>query len=225
MLAVFNMMAGLQKQAASTFFFFSLRLIWKLHRCGTVACYVTMALLYGANRWEFNSWKLWLMALWAYFLHLISDWIQTSTGKENHNNKAHSSVMCHRFAKKPAGCWCPGQVKLFIRGKLPKQTQQPGADISVAVGNESEGRDGDRVGERASPHWTYVYPCQYRWWWWVVGGWEGPLLSEDTPLYVCPLAWAPVRSFLMISFTAEKKRRVFRQAPNQCEAFTIQFKN
>lgn len=55
------------------FFFFFLRSIWKLHRCGTVARYVTMALLYGANRWEFNSWKLWLMALWAYFLHLISD--------------------------------------------------------------------------------------------------------------------------------------------------------
>lgn len=120
-----------------------------------------MALLYGANRWEFNSWKLWPMALWAYFLHLISDWIQTSTGKENHNNKAHSSVMCHWFAKRPAGCWCPGQMKLFIRGKFPKQT----ADISVAVGNESEGRDGDRVGERVSPHWTYVSPCQYGWWW------------------------------------------------------------
>lgn len=38
--------------------------------------------LYGANRWEFNSWKLWLMALRAYFLHLISDCIQTSAGKE-----------------------------------------------------------------------------------------------------------------------------------------------
>lgn len=47
-------------------------------------------------------------------------------------------------------------MKLFIRGKLPKQTQQPGADISVAVGNESEGRDGDRVG------WTCVTSLDLR---------------------------------------------------------------
>lgn len=221
MLAVFNMMAGLQKQAASTFFFFFLRLIWKLHRCGTVARYVTMALLYGANRWEFNSWKLWLIALWAYFLHLISDWIQTSTGKENHNNKAHSSVMCHRFGKGPAGCWCPGQVKLFIRGKLPKQTQQPGADISVAVGNESEGRDGDRVGGRASPHWTYVYPCQYGWWW--VGG--ASSVWGHAPLCLSSgLSPRQIISYDFIHCRKEKKKKVSDRHQNQCEAVTTKCK-
>lgn len=189
-----------------------------------------MALLYGANRWEFNSWKLWLMALWAYFLHLISDWIQTSTGKENHNNKAHSSVMCHWFAKGPAGCWCPGQVKLFIRGKLPKQTQRPGADISVAVGNESEGRDGDRVGGHASPHWTYVYPCQYGWWWMVVDGggrWEGGrgLFCLRTRPSMSVLWPEPLSDhFLWFHSLQKRKKKVFRQAPNQSEAFTIKFK-
>ena len=30
------------------------------------------------------------------------------------------------------------QMRLFIAGKHPKQTQQPGADISISMGKENE---------------------------------------------------------------------------------------
>lgn len=44
-LNIFNIMAGLQKQAASTIFSSVLfRLMWKLHKCEAVACYTTAAL-------------------------------------------------------------------------------------------------------------------------------------------------------------------------------------
>lgn len=142
------------------------------------------------------------MALRAYFLHLISDCVQTSDRKRKlTTRRQHSSAVCHDFVEGPAGCWCLARMKLLIRGRrrkrkkqkkqTPKQTRQPGADIPVAVGNRTVAETwGDTAAGRASPRCGGA--CQFR---------------VRAPACVWPLAWATVRSFRMISFTGEKEEK------------------
>ena len=102
---------------------------------------------------------------------------------------------------------------VFIAGKHPKQTQQLGADISVSV------RRGKKMRKRGSDCWWMCVTSSEGWSLRVcvcvclcVSGLDGGGGScchflLGSLVYVCPLAWTPVRSFLMISFTVEETKR------------------
>ncbi len=98
--------------------------------------------------------------------------------KKNLNNKAHSSVVCHRFVGNLLGVGVDVtgrmncsvcQMKLFIAGKHPKQTRQPGADISICVDKEHEEEtvwlsvDVRHLTGRLKAACVHVCPCECRW--------------------------------------------------------------
>lgn len=166
------------------------------------------------------------MPFWAWlhisFLHFISlsktNSIQISTREEKmKNNKAHSLVVCHWFVGNLLGVGADAtcrmncsvcQMKLFIAGKHPKQTQQLGADISICTGKENEEEtvwllvDVRHLTGRLKAARACVCACLSACV--SVGGGCCHFLLRSLLLYVCPLAWTPVRSFLMISFTSSR---------------------
>lgn len=142
-------------------------------------------------------------------------WIRTSTRKESRNNKAHSPGVSHRFVGNLLGADVKARTSCVYCRKASKANTAAGSwyFCICTAGKENEEEkvwllaDVRHLFGRLKSACLCVCVCL------CVSGLDGRggvscchfLLGSL--VYVCPLAWTPVRSFLMISFTVEETKR------------------
>lgn len=140
---------------------------------------------------------------------LYSSFKNTSNRTWNKGNKARSPVVSHQFVRNPRGVGGGRhgsnknlpffQIKLFIAGKHGSREEL----IILSLAER-------KIRKRRSDWWwmsvaslqgrrSHACPRVVVCW----GGAGGHFLLASV-VYVCPLAWTPVRSFLMISFTSSR---------------------
>lgn len=159
--------------------------------------------MWEANRWEFNAWIVWLRLFCGHISPIVCLYSfvkQTVSKLQPGKNKAHSSSFLS------VCCWvlvltlC---VKFILR--LPDETVycRKASKANTAAGSWyfSMGKENEEEKVWLLADWRHLTVCVS-----VCVCWGGYVVisCSGSFVYVCPLAWTPVRSFLIISFTSSR---------------------